>query len=126
MLLLFRSFGFRRNNCAKLALEAVYRLLEQKNLAVEFSQTNAPNPPRLTQNSCLLRFRSFGFRRKNCAKLAIGPLYATFGTKNLAVEFFRNERTQSTPLTPKLMIVAFQSFRFRRNEWRETRPGGRS
>jgi hypothetical protein len=52
-----------------------------KKLAVELFTTNTPNPPLLTQNSCLLRFRSFCFRRMNDAKLAREVRFGDFWNK---------------------------------------------
>src|SRR5579859_41005 len=39
-----------------------------KKVAVDFSELNAPNSPRLTQNSCLVCFRNFGFGLQNSCK----------------------------------------------------------
>ena len=94
-----------------------------KKLAVEFSATNAPNPPRLTQNSCLLHFRTFGFRRKNAAKLTEEDRYSDFRNQKTWSSIFCNERTQCTPFDPKLMFVAFSELRFSMVQRRKTRPG---
>jgi hypothetical protein len=49
-----------------------------KKVAVEFFKTNAPNPARLTQRSCLVSFRSFSFGRQNscetCPRWPFWPL----------------------------------------------------
>jgi hypothetical protein len=86
-LLRFESFRFQWKNGSKLAREDRYSDFSNKKLAVECSATNAPNPPLLTQNSCLLCFRSFRFRRKNGAKLAQEDRYSDFWNKKLAFKF---------------------------------------
>ena len=60
---------------------SVLATFRTKKLAVELFATNAPNPPLLNQNSCLLRFRSFGFRRMNDAKLAREVRFGDFWNK---------------------------------------------
>ena len=91
-------------------------------LAVEFSATNAANPPCLTQNSCLLHFRSFGFRWTNGAKLAREFHFSDFWNKKTCSRIFCNERTQSTAFDPKLMFVVFSVFWFSMDERRNS-PG---
>ena len=71
-------------------------------VALEFFATNAPDPPHWTLNSCLLRFVSFGtvwLPYKTGAKRA--ELVQKFVPRS-RVESFRNERTRSTQLDPKL------------------------
>ena len=59
-----------------------------KKHAVDFFKTNAPNPLRLTQNSCLVRFRSFGFGRQNsCETRRRGPFWLLVERKNLQLIF---------------------------------------
>jgi hypothetical protein len=66
---------------------SVIASFERRKPVVEFSATNAPNPPRLTKNLCLLRFRSFGFRRY-VAKFAREGRYSDFwNKKNLQLNF---------------------------------------
>ena len=113
-LLRFRSFGFRRKNGAKLSRRSVIATLSKKNLAVEFFATNAPNPPCLTQNSCLLRFWSFGFRRKTVRNIPGRCIIGTFGTIKLAVEFSATNAPNPPCLTQNSCLLRFQSFGFRR------------
>ena len=93
-----------------------------KKLAVEFFATDAPNPSPLTQNSCLVRFWSFGTGTKTVRKAAGRAAMATFGTKKKKLNFC-NRRTQSIPFDPKLMFSAFLEFRFRYEKLCENRPG---
>src|SRR5579859_457995 len=78
-----------------------------KKVAVDFFQSNAPNPPRFTQNSCLVCFRSFGFGQPySCETRTRGPFWRLVEQKN-GSSFFQIERTQSTPFDTKLMSVVF-------------------
>jgi hypothetical protein len=113
-LLRFRSFGFRRTNVANSPWRARFSDFWNKKLAVEFSATNAPNPPRLTQNSCLLRFRSFGFRRNKRRKTRLEGRFSDFWNKKLAVEFSATNAPNPPRLTQELMLLRFRSFGFRR------------
>jgi hypothetical protein len=77
-------------------------------VAFEFFATNAPDPPCWTLNWRFGAFRTiwvhsglFGCLSKLCAKRA--ELVQKFVPRSRIV-FFRNERTQSTPLDPKLMF----------------------
>jgi hypothetical protein len=71
---------------------------------VRIFRNNAPDPIHWTQNSCLGRFGPFRYRTKADAKLAeLVPLSHKF-VKQSRIGIFRNERTRSTPLDPKLMF----------------------
>jgi hypothetical protein len=74
---------------------------------------NAPDPLHWTQNSCLGRFGPSRYSTKVDAKLAeLVPLSHKFA-KQSRVGIFRNERTRSTPLYPKLMFWGrFGPFRY--------------
>src|SRR5579859_8071880 len=84
-----------------------------KKVAVDFFESNAPNPPRVTQNSCLVCFRNFGFGHQNsCEPRPRAPFWPLVERKKLQL-IFRIERTKSTPFDPKLMSGVFSQFRFR-------------
>jgi hypothetical protein len=100
--------------------------LEQKNLAVEFFATEHTQSTSFDLKLMLLRFRSFGFRHNNGAKLALEGRSSHFWNKKSCSRIFRNERTQSTPFDLRLMIVAFLVVSVFDEQRRETRPGGRS
>ena len=75
-------------------------------VALQFFATNAPDPPHWTLNSCFDEFSTiwvhlgpFGCLTKLGAKRA--ELEQKFGPQS-GVRIFRNERTRSTPLYPKL------------------------
>src|SRR5579871_6564965 len=92
---------------------AVLATLGAKKVAVGFVESNAPNLPRLTQNSCLVCFCSFGFGHQNsCETRHRGPFWPLMERKKLQL-IFRIERTKSTPFDPKLMSGVFSQFRFR-------------
>jgi hypothetical protein len=59
-----------------------------KQLRVELFETNAPNPPRLTQTSWVVHFRGFYFGRQNSCETRPRESFATSGMKQLPVEFF--------------------------------------
>jgi hypothetical protein len=70
--------------------------------------TNAPNPPHWTLNSCfgmfhtiLMHLGPFGWLAKLGGKWA--ELMQKFVPRS-RVRMFRNERTRSSPLDPKLMV----------------------
>ena len=77
-------------------------------VASEFVATNAPDPPHSTLNSC------FGVFRTIWVHLGLLSCLMKLGAKRSelvqkfvprsCVESFRNERTRSTPLDPKLMF----------------------
>jgi hypothetical protein len=77
----------------------------------EFFATNAPDPPHLTLNSCSGAFCTvwehlgpFCFLMKlGSIRAELVQLMQNFVPRN-RVEIFRNERTRSTPLDPKLMF----------------------
>ena len=62
-----------------------------KKLVVEFFATDGPNPSRLTENSCLARFWSFGSGTKNCAKIGRKGRRGHFWYEKLAVELFATD-----------------------------------
>ena len=77
-------------------------------VALEFFATNAPDPPHWTLNSCFSAFRTilvhleqFGCLTKLVAKRA--EQVQKFVPRS-SFRIFRNERTRSTPLDPKLMF----------------------
>ena len=77
-------------------------------VALEFFATNAPDPPRWTLNFCfrtnctfLVHLGLFGCLTKLEAKRA--KLVQKFVSRS-HFGIFRNERTRSTPLDPKLMF----------------------
>jgi hypothetical protein len=83
-----------------------YRTSSLNNVASGYFATNAPDPLHWTQNSCLGHFGPSRYCTKVDAKLAeLVPLSHKF-TKQSRVGIFRNERTRSTPLDPKLMFWA--------------------
>ena len=78
---------------------------------VEIFSTNAPNPPHWTRNSCFGALHSVWMHLgsfRNCMKLDARQCEQVQLMHKLVpqcrVEIFRNERTQSTPLDPKLMF----------------------
>ena len=75
-------------------------------VALEFFETNAPDTPHLTQNSYICEFHTillqlglFGWLAKHDGKWA--ELVRKFVPRS-RIGTFRNERTRSTPLDPKL------------------------
>src|SRR5579859_4846830 len=83
---------------------AVLATCGAKKVAVDCFESNAPNPRLLTQNTCLVCFRCFGFGHQNsCETRPRGPFWIHEERKNLHLIFFRIERTQSTPFDPKLV-----------------------
>ena len=89
---------------------------------LEFCATNAPDQPHWTLNLCFgvfrttwLYFRLFRCLKKLGAKRAeMEPLIQKFMPRS-RVRIFRNERSRSTPLEPKLMFwcVSFHLGAFR-------------
>src|SRR5579871_4940217 len=68
---------------------AVLAISGAKKVAVDFFELNAPNPPRLTQNSCLVCFRSFGFGHQNsCETQPRGPFWPLVVRQLLQFIFF--------------------------------------
>jgi len=80
-------------------------------IASEFFATNATDPPHWTLNTC------FGVSRSIWVHMAMFHYYTKLGAKWFElvqlmqkfvpwsrIRIFRNERTQSTPLDPKLMF----------------------
>ena len=80
-------------------------------IASKFFATNAPDPPRWTLNLC------FGVSHSIWVHLAMFHYYRKLGARQVelvqlmqkfvpwsCIRIFRNERTQSTPLEPKLMF----------------------
>src|SRR5579859_817839 len=104
----FRSPKLVRNPSPR----AVLPTSGAKKVAVDFFQSNAPNPPRLTQNSCLVCFCKFGFGLQNsCKTRPRGPFWLHQERKKLQL-IFSNRTTQSTLFHPKLMSGVFSQFRF--------------
>ena len=78
---------------------------------VRIFSTNAPNPPHWTLNSCFGELHSVWMHLgsfRNCRKLDAKQCELVQLMHKLVprshVEIFCNERTQSTPLDPKLMF----------------------
>ena len=74
----------------------------------EFFTMNAPDPPHWTLNSCFVLFRSVWvqlgpFRCFMILASKWAELVQKFVPRS-RVRIFRNERTRSTPLDPKLMF----------------------
>jgi hypothetical protein len=81
-----------------------YRTSSVNKVASEFSGTNAPDPLRWTQDSSFGAFRTVSLMHESRCKLAeLVPLTHKFA-KQGRVRIFRNERTRSIPLDPKLMF----------------------
>jgi hypothetical protein len=79
-----------------------YRTSSLNKVTSEFFVRNAPDPLHLTQNSCSGAFQTVSVLYEVDAKLAEQvPLTQKF-TKGSCVGIFRNERTRSTPLDPRL------------------------
>ena len=75
-----------------------------KKVAVDFFQSNAPNPRRLTQNSCLVCFRSFGFGLQNrCETRPGGPFWPHEERKKLQL-IFSNRTHPIHPVSPKAHV----------------------
>src|SRR5579859_2630454 len=76
-LVCFRSFNCRyQNSCETQPRGPFWTLVERKKIAVDFFEANAPNPPCLTQNSCPVCFRGFGFGHQNsCETRPQGPFW---------------------------------------------------
>jgi len=81
-------------------------------VVLEFFATNAPGPPHWTQNSCFgafhsvwVHFGSFHYHTKHGANRAeLVQLVQKFVPWSCD-GIFRNERTHSNPLDPKLMFL---------------------
>jgi hypothetical protein len=87
-------------------------LWSEKN-AVDFFETNAPNPPRLTQNSCLVCFRSFCFGRQNsCETRTQGPFWPLVEQINLQL-IFSKRMHPIYPVWCKTHVGVFLQFWFR-------------
>src|SRR5579859_7638900 len=75
-----------------------------KKVAVDFFESNAPNPPRLTQNSCLVCFRSIGFGQQNsCETRPRGPFWILEERKKLEL-IFSNRTHPIHPVSPKAHV----------------------
>ena len=74
----------------------------------EFFSTNAPNPPHWTLNTCFGAFRTIWVHLRPFGSLTkLGAKHFEQLQKfepRRRVGVFRNERTRSTPLDPKLMF----------------------
>ena len=106
---LFRSTKLVRNPTPR----AVLATCGAKKVAVDFFESNAPNPTRLTQNSCPVCFRSFGFDQQNsCETRPRGPFWPLVERKKLQL-IFLNRTNRIQPFDPKLMSGVFSQFQFR-------------
>jgi hypothetical protein len=85
----FWQFRFRSTKLVrKPAPRAILATSGAKKVAVDFFKANAPNAPPLTQNSCLVRFRSFGFVQQNsCETRPLGPFWPLVERKKLHLIF---------------------------------------
>jgi hypothetical protein len=100
----FGPFRYRTKVDAKLAELAPSSPKFAKRSCVVIFATSAPNRPHSTQNSSFGWFGPFRYRTKHDAELAeLVPLTHKYA-KQIHVRIFRNERTRSTPLDPKLMF----------------------
>ena len=109
----FGPFGCHTNLGAKWA-ELVQKF--ENEVASDFFTPNAPDPPHRTLNISFGAFHTiwvhlgpFGFLTKLGAKRA--ELVQKFMPRSRVelVGIFRNERTRSTPLDPKLMFSAIST-----------------
>src|SRR5579859_3427758 len=85
----FSQFRFRSTKLVRNpTLRAVLVTCGAKKVAVAFFESNAPNPPRLTQNSCVVCSRSFGFGHQNsCETRPRGPFRPLVERKKLQLIF---------------------------------------
>src|ERR671934_279539 len=90
-----------------------------KKHAVDIFATDAPNPSRLTQNSCSVRFWNFGSGTKTVQKSAERSVMATFGMRKLAVEFFATYGPNPSRLTKNSCLARFWSFGTGTKNWRK-------
>src|SRR5579859_1967192 len=111
----FSQFRFRSPKLMrKLTPRAVLATCAAKKNSVDLFESNAPNPPRLTQNSCLVCFHSFGFGHQNsCETRPRGPF-----------DFFESNAHNPPGLTQNTCLVCFHSFGFGHPNSCETRPQG--
>jgi hypothetical protein len=95
----FRSFGFDHQNSCEIRPRGPFSLHEEpKKVAVDFFESNATNPPRFSQNPCLLCFRSFGFGHQNLYETRPqGPFWPLVERKKLQLIFA--SRTQPVTKT---------------------------
>jgi hypothetical protein len=101
---------------------AVLATSRAKKLAVEFFETNAPNPPDLTENSCLVRFRTFDFARQNlCETRTQEPFWPLLEQKNMLLNFSKRPHPIHPRLTQNSSVVRFRTFGFGRQNSCETR-----
>jgi hypothetical protein len=89
-----------------------------------FSNRTHPIDPRLTRNSCLVCFHSFGFSQKTRANPTPRAVLATCGAKKVAVAFFESNTPNPPRLTQNSCVVCFPSFPFGQESSCETRPRG--
>jgi hypothetical protein len=81
-----------------------YRTSSLNKVASEFFATNASDPIHLTKNSCFGAFWTvLLLHESRCKTGRTGTIKHKFA-KGSCFEIFRNERTWSTPLDPKLMF----------------------
>jgi hypothetical protein len=116
----FLQFQFRSTK-----LMPVLAISAAKILALLFFQTNTPNQPRWTQNSCLVHFHSFGFGRQvSFETRPRGAVLATSGAKIHAVLFFEMNATNQPRFTQNSCLVRFGSFSFVQQNSCEICPQG--
>src|SRR5579859_5097049 len=103
----FRSPKLVRNPTPR----AVQATCGAKKFCVDFCESNAPNPPRLTQNSCLVCFRCFGFAHQNsCETRPLGPFWPLVEPKKVAVDLFESNAPNPPRLTQNSCLLCFRSF----------------
>src|SRR5579859_4252909 len=94
-----------------------------KKVAVDFFESNAPNPLRLTQNSCLVCFRSFGFGHENSSETRHrGSFWPLVERENLQLIFFESNTSNPPHLIQNSCLVCFHSFGFGHQNSCKTRP----
>jgi hypothetical protein len=104
---------------------AVLSTCGAKKVAVDFFESNAPNPTSLAQNSCLECFHSFGFGHQNsCETRPRGPFWLLVERKKLRLIFFESKAPNPPRLTQNSCLVRFRSIGFGHQNSCETRPRG--
>src|SRR5579859_6638099 len=123
-LVCLHSFGFgHQNSCETRPRGPFWLHKERKKLQMIFFESNAPNPPRLTQNSSRACFRSFGFGHRNsCKTRPGGPFWPLVERKKLQLTFFESNAPNPPRLTQNSGGVCFRSFGFGHKNSCETRP----
>ena len=111
----FLALSFPAERCHKTRAAGPFFHQCTEKLSVEFFATVAPNHLRLTQNSCLVGFWHFHFRRNGAEKLTRGDRFPTDSPKKPVVEFFVTAAPNHLRFTRNLCLVGIWHFHFRRN-----------